>query len=76
MVTVPADIPVTLPEASMVAMVLSLLIHTPPPVTSLKAVPEPIHAFVTPVIAATTGSALTVNEVVTEEEQPKVLVTE
>ena len=51
MVTVPAVTPVTTPEPDpTVAMVISLLLHTPPEVASLNVVVRPGHTLVVPVI--------------------------
>ena len=60
MVAVPTDTPVTTPEASMLATVASLLLHTPPTVVELNAVVPLIQTVPLPVIAATTGKLFTV----------------
>jgi hypothetical protein len=52
-VTVPVDTPVTIPvPLPAVAIVLSLLLHTPPVVASLNVMFAPAHTVVGPVIAA------------------------
>ena len=49
-VTVPAPTPVTRPVPSTVAFGVLLLVHNPPPVTSLSCVVNPTHTLVVPVI--------------------------
>lgn len=61
-VAVPADTPVTTPEASIEATTVLLLLHVPLPVTSLSVVVEPAHTLAVPVMAD--GTALTVTVVV------------
>ena len=69
--------PSTLPATGLtVAMVLSLLVQVPPEVASPRVDIEPTHSFVIPVMADTTGSAFTVSGVETEEEHPKLFVSE
>src|SRR5215218_86770 len=58
----PAATPLTTPPALTVAMEVLLLAHTPPGVTSAKVVVPPAHTPALPVMAATVGSALTVND--------------
>lgn len=53
MVAVPVDIPLTFPRLSMVAMVVSLLLHMPPVAVSLKVIIEPTHRIDGPVMART-----------------------
>src|SRR6476620_1531159 len=61
MVVVPGATGVTSPvEGFIVAIVLSLLLHTPPPVASDREVVLFIHTLVFPVMAATTAWGLTV----------------
>jgi hypothetical protein len=50
--------------------------QVPPAVTSLRVVVEPAQTVVVPVMAATTGSALTVTPVVTAVVQPLAFVME
>ena len=71
----PADTPVTTPPALIVATAPLDELHTPPAVASDKVVVLPTHTVVVPVIAATTGSALTVTVAVTAVTQPAPLVT-
>ena len=52
--------PVTMPVALTVATDMGVLLHVPPPVTSVSAVAEPTHAIGMPVIAATAGPGSTV----------------
>jgi hypothetical protein len=66
----PADPPVTRPEASTVAMPGNALLHVPPDVVFVTTAAEPTHTFVAPPIAA--GSAFTVTVVV--ERQPVALI--
>jgi hypothetical protein len=75
MVADPAATPVTTPEALTVATAVLLEDQAPPVVASLKVVVEPTQTLVVPVIAATTGSALTITPVVTAVVQPLALVT-
>jgi hypothetical protein len=65
-VAVPAAIPVTTPIEDIDAMEVSLLLHVPPDVLSLKVVVDPTHVERTPVIAeiaALTVTVLVVNAV-------------
>jgi hypothetical protein len=75
MVADPAATPVTTPEALTVATAVLLEDQVPPAVTSLSVVVDPTQTDVVPVIAATTGRALTVTPVVTAVIQPLALVT-
>ena len=61
--TEPADIPVTIPDASTVAIAVLLLLHTPPAVAFDKFVVDPAHNTVFPVIGATVGNEFTIIEV-------------
>jgi hypothetical protein len=67
--------PVTTPEALTVATAVLLEDQVPPAVASLRVVVEPTQTEVVPVMAATTGSALTVIPVVTALVQPLAFVT-
>ena len=58
MVTIPLDIPVTVPVTDMVAIVGSLVPHEPPAVVLLNTVDEPTQTVEAPEIAI--GSGLTV----------------
>lgn len=73
MVDVPAIEPVTLPEPSTNALPLDE-VHTPPGVTSVSMVTDPIHTGTEPVIVPATATALTVTTAVAATE-PQVLVT-
>src|SRR6478735_2592130 len=73
MMLVPAVTPVTTPDPSIVATDSLLLLHTPLTVASLKVVVNPAHTLVVPLIAATTGIALTVIVVVLLPTQPLVV---
>ena len=75
MIAVPAETPVTTPEALTVATEVFEEDHTPDAVASERVVVSATHTDVVPVIAATTGTALTVIEVVTVVTQPAALVT-
>ena len=60
-VVLPAATPVTTPvDASTVAVAVLLELQTPPAVALARAVVEPAHTCVVPLIAATVGSGLTV----------------
>jgi hypothetical protein len=74
MVVVPAATPVTTPLASIVAVAVLAVDHTPPGVTEASVVVEPSHTDVVPVIAATTGKLLIVTVVLTVLVQPFELV--
>ena len=76
MVADPAATPVTTPEALTVATAVLLDDQVPPAVASASVVVEPTQTLVVPVIAATTGRALTVTPVVTAVVQPLAFVTE
>lgn len=68
---VPAEIPVTRPEASTVATPVFALDHTPPGVMSESCVDDPAHTVAVPVTGATTGRLRTVTgSVVILEAQP------
>ena len=58
MIELPAVTPVTTPPAVIVATARVPLFHAPPAAASLKAVVDPTHTLVIPVIAA--GKGLTV----------------
>src|SRR6478735_8229669 len=73
MMLVPAVTPLTTPLLSIVATDSLLLLHTPLAVASLKVVVNPAHTLVVPLIAATTGIALTVIVVVLVPTQPLVV---
>jgi hypothetical protein len=63
MITVPEDIPVTIPlDAPTLASEGSPLVHMPPGNASLSVTDAPTHTFVGPVMA--TGAAITVTVVV------------
>ena len=57
---VPAETPVTIPPASMVATPVVPLLQVPPGVISPRLVVEPAHTVVVPVIAAGNGLTVTV----------------
>jgi hypothetical protein len=71
----PAATPVTTPVELTVATAVLDEVQTPFAVALASAVVEPAHTSVVPVIAATTGIALTVTAVVTDAVQPLPLVT-
>ena len=75
MVADPAATPVITPEALTVATAVLLEDQVPLAVASLKVVVDPTQTLVVPVMAATTGSALTVTLVVTAVVQPLAFVT-
>jgi hypothetical protein len=75
MVAVPAATPVTTPEALTVATEVLEEDQVPPAVTSARVVVDPAQTVVVPVIAATTGRALTVTVAVEVEVQPEPFVT-
>ena len=62
MVAAPAATPVAIPDVPIVATPVLLLAHVPPLVVDERAVVDPTHKEVVPVIGA--GIALTVIEVV------------
>ena len=66
---------VTSPVELTVATAGVPLLHTPDAVALARAVVEPIQTLVVPVMAATTGSALTVIVVDTDVTHPFALVT-
>jgi hypothetical protein len=72
---VPAATPVTTPEAFTVATEVLEDDQVPPAVTSARVVVDPAQTVVVPVIAATTGRALTVTVVVEPAVQPDPFVT-
>jgi hypothetical protein len=56
MVVVPAETPVTTPDALMVAMLVDAeLLQTPPEVASVKVIVEPTQTADAPLMAATVG---------------------
>ncbi len=57
-VAVPASVPLTLPDPSMGAVPVALLLQVPPPSVSVSVVDDPLQTFVAPLIAD--GKALTV----------------
>lgn len=61
--------PVTIPVAFTVATRLLLLLHEPPPITSVKLVVDPPHTVAVPVIdpAVTPGFTVTTNDAVPED---------
>ena len=69
MVAVPALIPVTIPLELTVATAELLVDQVPPAVVLDNVVVAPIHTFVVPVIAATTGTLFTVIVEVADEEE-------
>ena len=71
MVILPAAMPVTLPAASMVALVTSLLLQLPFGVASANVVVDPAQTLVVPVIGA---MATTVINVLIDELQPLLFV--
>ena len=74
MVVVPAATPLTTPLASIVAVAVLAVDHTPPEGVEASAVVAPSHTDVVPVMAATTGKLLIVTVVVTALVQPFELV--
>ena len=64
MVAVPAVVPVTVPEAFMLATAPLLLLQVPPGVTSDNEVVSPAQAFAIPLIAAGVGLTITFTDVV------------
>lgn len=61
MVSVPATWPVTTPVAEpIVASVVLLLLHVPPVEALNRAVVNPVHTFVIPVIAAGNGFTVSI----------------
>ena len=78
-VAVPADTPVTMPEASIVAIVVSKLLHCPPAMTFASATVLFTHTCEGPVIAETAGNAFTITgtgPMVTEQLLELVIITE
>jgi hypothetical protein len=60
MVSVPAATPDTIPEAApTVAMVMSLLLHVPPPGVDARVEVNPVQTLVVPVIAVGLGLTVT-----------------
>ena len=74
MVVVPAATPLTTPLASIVAVAVLAVDHTPPVVVEASVVVAPSHTDVVPVITSTTGNALMVTAAVTALVQPFELV--
>ncbi len=69
MVAVPTVMAFTVPGgATVVATVVLLLLHVPPPVASLSTEDRPVHALSVPVIAA--GCAFTVRLVIATQPVP------
>ena len=56
----PPDTPVTLPDASIVASEVVLLLQVPPAVASANEIVAPVHTLVGPVMAASVGDVFTV----------------
>lgn len=69
---VPIAIPVTLPDASMVAVEVLLLLHVPPALPSVNRADVPIHSEVTPWTG--NGFIFTVTTFVTLQAAPGVYV--
>ena len=69
MIAVPDDSPDNKPVPLTVAIVIKLLLHVPPPVTSLKGIVAP--AQITPLPLMTAGAGLTVKVFVTVHPDPK-----
>jgi hypothetical protein len=74
-VAVPAPIPDTTPALLTVATALFEVVHTPPAAVLAKVIVELIQTAVDPVMAGTTGRALTVTNRVTVVTQLLTLVT-
>jgi len=74
MVAVPAVIPLTTPDAFMVAMAVAALVHMPPGVASASEVVAAGHTVAVPVIVPATGRGLTV-AIIVAAAVPHVLVT-
>jgi hypothetical protein len=74
-VTVPAATPVTTPEADTVAREVLLEDHVPPEVASERAVVDPTHTVLVPVMPATVGRAFTVTGTLELDVQLEALVT-
>jgi hypothetical protein len=68
----PALKPETEPEVPTVATAGTELLHTPPTVLLLRDVLEDIQTDEVPVMALTTGNALTVNALVTKQPEKTV----
>ena len=64
MVAVPADTPLTLPDASTDAIAALLVLHDPPDTVSDNVVVAPTHTVDAPVITPPDGDVFTVNDVV------------
>ncbi len=72
----PTAAAVTTPVDAMVATAVFELVHVPPVLVVANVVVEPTHTDDVPVIAATTGSGLTVTAVAGDVvEHPEALVT-
>jgi hypothetical protein len=57
---VPAESAVTKPDVgSIVATVVLVLLHVPPPVTLVNVVDAPLHILKVPVVVNTTGTVVT-----------------
>ena len=75
MVVVPDDTPVTLPDASTVATVVTVLLHAPPVAASLNPVVAPAQTVAVPVIVPADGNGLTLTiAVASAVPQPLVIV--
>ena len=73
MVTVPNAAPVTVPVLLMLATAGLLLLHVPPDVALERLIEPPRQTPFGPVMAATTGNALTVCDLVVLLVQPLAL---
>jgi len=60
MVTVPAVIPVTLPDPSTLTTAMLLLLQVPPATSSVSDVVAPAHIVVEPVIGSAAGFIVTI----------------
>jgi hypothetical protein len=69
MVTTPAAIPVTFPEASTVAIPSSLLLHVPPETVLASGILSPVHTLDEPVNVPAVGAELIVTVVVTKQPE-------
>ena len=74
MVAVPPPVPVTVPVAFTVAMVASLLVHTPPAAVSVSISVLPAHMVPAPLMAPAVGALPTVSLCVTVVVQPYMLL--
>jgi len=69
-VTIPAETPVTTPEALTAAIAMLLLLHIPPGAASLSVIEEPSHTELPPVIVPETGIGFTIKFDVTRLVSP------